>query len=358
MLKKVFLLSLGLAFLAGCNTKFNVNGDFKETPIVHFLLDQGQDYQFLKLNRTFLKEGNANDFAKEAELSYFDNVVAIVEEVKNGSVQRSWTLEDTTIQNKKEGAFYGPEQKLYFFKVDKDDDNEKLDEEAVYRLKIDIDNGNHTVTGQTELIKGVGISYPSQNVSFRFAESDVPMNGFKSTPVTYTKSPDASVFNVQLRFDYREDSPSGPELKSVFWTIGEANNANVSTNSGTFFAKGEMFYEMLKQKIEVDPAVTKRIPRGVEIIVTAGSSDLYTYMLTNEPTSSLAQNKPTYSNVDGALGIFSSRVTFTQYKAAYNGNVRALDENSTKELCEGQITSGLKFCSDNPGDNSKSYYCN
>src|SRR5690606_30736261 len=97
MFRKYFFFSLTLFLLIGCNTKFSVNGDYEETPVVHFLLDQGNEFHFLKLNRTFLKEGNANDFAKQPELSYFDNVLATVEEVKNGGVSRTWTLKDTTI---------------------------------------------------------------------------------------------------------------------------------------------------------------------------------------------------------------------------------------------------------------------
>lgn len=82
-------------------------------------------------------------------------------------------------------------------------------------------------------------------------------------------------------------------------------------------------------------------------------------MLTTEPTSSLAQSKPTYSNVDGALGIFSSRVTTRQYKPDFIPPAkRALNQNSTKELCKGQYTGALKFCSDIPNDMNSSYFCN
>lgn len=359
MFKKIFLFSFSLAFLAGCNTKFSVNGEYVETPVVHFLLDQGQDYQFLKLNRTFLKEGNANEFAKQSELSYFDNVVATVEEIQNGSTLRTWTLQDTTIQNKKDGAFYGPKQKLYFFKVDSDDMNEMLREDVFYRLNIDVDNGNHIITGQTELVGGVDINYPKPQLSFNFAEFNVPANGYRSTPITFSRSPEAGIFNLRIRFDYNEFTSTGNEKKSLMWTVGEITNSGVSSNSATIAANGEQFYEFIEGNISVDENVTKRTVDGFEILLVGGSKDLYTYMLTNEPSSSLAQNSPTYSNVDGALGIFSSRVTVKQYKPGFTAPfTRALNENSTKELCNGQYTAALKFCSPIINDNSTSFYCN
>ncbi|WP_158276104.1 DUF4249 family protein [Brumimicrobium oceani] len=363
MFKKIFLFSLGLAFLSSCETKFSVNGEYVETPIVHFLLDQGKEIQYLKLNRTFLKEGNANEFAKQPELSYFDNVDATVEEIKDGVTLRTWTLKDTVIKNKKEGAFYAPEQKLYFFRPDfveiSGTDTTYLDEDAFYRLKIDIDNGNHMVNGQTNLVSGVNITYPKPQISFNFAESDVSSNGYRSTPISFSRSPEAGIFNLKIRFDYNEFIGSNYEKKSLLWPVGEITNSGTSTSGATIFAEGEQFYKYLQNNIDENPAVTKRQIEGIEIQLVGGSKDLYTYMLTNEPSSSLAQNKPTYSNVDGALGIFSSRVTVTQYKDAFFGvNSRALNENSTKELCNGQFTAPLKFCSHLASDVNTNFSCN
>lgn len=359
MLKKYFFFGVIAALAVSCNTKFSVNGEYEETPVVHFLLDQGKDYQFMKLNKTFLEEGNANEFAKDAEYSYFDNVEATVTEYVDNIETREWTLQDTVIQNKKDGVFYGPEQKLYFFKVDASNSAEKLNEDAVYQLNVNIDNGVHTVTGETSLVKGVSISYPQTNQSLNFAENDVANNGYRSTPITFSKSNSAPIYKLQMRFDYREYTSSSNEVKSILWNIGESDNASATSTSATISASGQQFYEFISANITSNEDVVKRDVDGFELILTAGSDDLYTYMLTNEPTSSLAQNQPTYSNVDGALGIFSSRLTFTQYKASYTPPfTRALNQNSTRELCNGQFTNTLKFCSPIPGDNTTSFACN
>ncbi|HLW30286.1 MAG TPA: hypothetical protein VKX29_05465, partial [Brumimicrobium sp.] len=278
MIKNIFFFSLSIAFLVGCNTKFSVNGEYVEQPVVHLLLDQGQEYHFLKLNKTFLKEGNAMEFAKDPALSYFDSVVATVKEIKNGSTLRSWTLKDTVITNKSDGAFYAPEQKLYYFKADPLPPNPSnpntlyLDEDAIYRLHIDIDYGNHIVKGQTELVKGVQINYPQPNQSFNFADNNVLINGYKSTPITFT-SGNGAYYKMQLRFDYKEVSSSGSEIKSVLWNLGEVDAGDVISSTNTIFADGEAFYEYLGQKIPVDSDVTERNVRGFEIILTAASSD-------------------------------------------------------------------------------------
>lgn len=351
MIKKIVAFGLGVVLLAACNTEFSVNGDYTERAIVHFLLDQGQEYHFLKLNKTFLKEGNALDFAKEAELSYFDNVEATVQEVIGGSVVRQWTLQDTIITNKKEGVFYGPEQKLYFFKED------NLNPEAIYRLKIDADNGNHIITGQTKLVTGVGITSPLGNQALRFAENNVQVNGYKTTPITF-KVGDAATFKVELEIEYEETTSSGTETKSILWNLGSVNREDITAATSSVFASGEVFYEFLSMKISEATEGMKRNLTGAKIIVTAGSTDLYTYILSNKPTSSLAQNKPEFSNVDGALGIFSSRFTEVQVKPGVGLNPRVIDANSMRELCTGSYTVALGFCSQHPEDSGTAYSCN
>jgi hypothetical protein len=83
-------------------------------------------------------------------------------------------------------------------------------------------------------------------------------------------------------------------------------------------------------------------------------------MVVNKPTSSLAQSKPTYTNLSvtndkRVVGIFSSRQTLKIFKPFYvstaQAYIRAIDKKSTRELCQGSITGMLKFCSNHPGDN-------
>jgi hypothetical protein len=336
-----------------------VNGEYDETPIVHMLLDPNDDFHFLKLNKTFLGDGNANDFAMVADSAYFDKVEAYIYEIDdkdNGLVSdddttRFWLLKDTIIENKNPGLFYHPEQKLYFFEAD------DLNEDFEYHLNIDIENGKHTVSGQTELVKNINISSPNVNQQLNFAGANVPLNGYNTQAIAFSEGTGAVIYKVQIQFNYRDYKPTGNVNRSVTWDVGTLRTSDL--NSATAIgANGEAFYEFLANSIPEDSEVTKRTVRSFDLLVTAGSEELNTYMLTNEPTSSLAQNKPTFSNVDGGLGIFSARTTAEQnkpFQSTDSPNIRALSVNSTRELCEGQYTIGLKFCSDNTNDISQGY---
>ena len=46
---------------------------------------------------------------------------------------------------------------------------------------------------------------------------------------------------------------------------------------------------------------------GVDIQIAAATQDLYTYMQINEPLSGISQQRPTFTNIDNGIGIFTSR---------------------------------------------------
>jgi hypothetical protein len=355
-MKRIIFFLLIIVSALGCNTDFSVNGEYQETPIIHMLLDPNDEFHFLKVNKTFLGEGNANTYATVPDSSYFDVVVATIEEVVGGNVVDSWVLKDTIIENKNPGLFYYPEQKLYYFQ-----DND-LNEDALYRLNIDIDNGKHVVTGQTSLVQDVSITFPGELQQIGFAESNVAVNGYRSQSMTFSKGTGA-VFSGEIHFEYKEQTASGTETKTIRWNLGSMSEEDITVSTPSFTASGEVFYELVRNSVPVDGNVIRRWPYAFDLRITAGSEDLQTYMLVNEPTSSLAQNKPTFSNVNGGLGIFSARTTISQYKlqdppSPASPFIRGLNTQSTKELCEGQYTFNLDFCSDHDNDGSLSYSCN
>ena len=97
--------------------------------------------------------------------------------------------------------------------------------------------------------------------------------------------------------------------------------------------------------------------------MTGGSTELSKYILVNQPSSSLAQNKPSFSNLtrtDGGpvIGIFTSRMT-NKLDKFNTTSTATLDNLSRKELSIGPITGLLMFCSDYQIDinNGESWAC-
>jgi len=365
-------LSILIAFLTSCSEEINLNGDFKETAVVYGLLDHADSLHYIKITRAFIGPGNALEIAQIPDSSYFNDVKLTVSEFVEGVFQRSWLLKDTTIANKDlDGSFYAPEQKAYYFKTlptvtssmgvpgtvqtSPNPILTSLNPDATYKMKAVINNGAFEVTGETELVNGLSTSASTQNFTFKFADDP---SEYISTGVGVSSTGNAFVVNAQLDVFINEHTGNNFSTKSFNWQLGE--NDVEPNSSATFTALGKTFYDLVKRNVTDDPNIDKRTLNGVAVTITGGAEELYNYMVVNKPTSSLAQSKPTYTNLSvtndkRVVGIFSSRQTLKIFKPFYvstaQAYIRAIDKKSTRELCQGSITGMLKFCSNHPGDN-------
>ena len=377
MRKLIVFVSLIIG-LSSCNEKIDLLGDYQETAVVYGLLDHADSLHFIKITRAFIGPGSAVDLAQIPDSSYFNQVDATVTEYVGGVATRAWELRDTLVMNKEiNGAFYGPEQKVYYFKTLPTVPNEvqqgspsaltsSLNKDATYKLFIDIDNGKFMVLGETELVHGLTSPSNSQNFTFKFANN--PGSYVSAGVAAVNTFGNAFVVNSSLKVIYNEYVGVNKTVNSFDWKLGEASI--LPGESRTFTAYGETFYTLMKNDVTVDPSITRRTFEGIEFTITGGHEELYNYMVVNAPSSSLSQSKPSYTNLTvtngkRVVGIFSSRQTLKFYRPfftnAAQAYIRAIDKKSTRELCQGPLTGLLLFCSNHPGDNvvgaEESYAC-
>ncbi len=364
---KLFSIFSIIVLLSSCNEKVNLTGDFKETAVVYGLLDHADSLHYIKITRAFIGPGNALEIAKIPDSSYFNQVEATVSEYVGGNLTRTWILKDTLIENKEtNGAFYAPFQKVYYFRTLTTTPNgnvqtspntqlSSLNPDAIYKFKAIINDGEFEVTSETPLVKGITTTSSTQNFTFKFANNP---GEYISTGIAVSNSGNSYVLNTQLDIVFNEHRGAAITEKTFNWKIGEGDV--LPNSSKTFTALGQTFYDLVKTNVTNDQTITKRTFNGVYITITGGAEELYNYMVVNQPSSSLAQSKPTYTNLNvtngkRVIGIFSSRQTVKIFKpfsvSAQQAYIRAIDKKSTRELCQGPITGALLFCSNHPGDN-------
>lgn len=367
---KLFIFSVLTTLLFSCNEKINYLGKFQETAIIYGLLDHADSLHYVKINRAFIGPGNALDIAQIPDSNYFDQVDATISEYLDGTLSRTWQLRDTILATKDtNGLFFAPEQKVYYFKTLPTSNTpsfgtvqnaanpqmSSLIPYATYKLTAVINNGKYTVTSETKLVNGITSPASGQNFTFKFANDP---GEYLGAGLTVSNTGNSYVMNAQMDVEFNEFTTTGSTVKSFNWRIGEFDVS--PSSSKTFSALGKTFYELMDANCTNDPAITKRTFKGMWITFTGGAEELYNYMVVNKPASSLAQSKPTYTNLKinnggKVIGIFSSRQTVRFFKPFSVGPaqayIRAIDKKSTRELCQGPINFGNLFCSDHPGDN-------
>ena len=353
-----FVALLSVLSLTSCNEEIDFAADYKKTAVIYGLLNQADSIHYIKITRAFAGNNDATQVAQIPDSSYFPVLEAKISEVINGNVTRSWILDDTILTNKQPGVFYSPDQKVYYFKAD------DLVATATYKLDVNINNGEFHVYGETGLVQGLAINSPTTLGSYTFASSNVQDNGYKSTNIALSRG-NSEVLDGRIEVFFNEYIGGVPTEKSFMWKLGEMNGSEIGS-APKFVANGSAFYQLIQENVTNNPAIDKREFTRMKIYITGGTADLNKYLLVNKPSSSLAQSKPSFTNLtatnDGqAIGIFTARHTIVQERIKFMPTppyARAIDANSIKELCTGGFTGDLFFCSDHPNDQTTTYYCN
>ena len=359
------LLSFLLALLTftSCKETITLTNDQKETAVIYGILDQADTIHIIKINRAFSGTNNSLKVAQIPDSSYFKDVQAYIYEIKKGDTLRKWKLRDTLIDNKEPGIFYGPQQKVYYFETDKN--NPLVGESGrTYLFRGKFEKNKFEVTATTELIYGNSLLYPVSNgTNYSFANGIIDKPEYYSTGIKF-KPGTAVTTNTALRITIREYIGQEDTLKSFDWNVGDMDVTPNATSAG-INALGTAFYPLIVKNC-TNTAITKRQLASIELRVTFASEVLYNYITLNKPSSSLAQNKINYTNLSATngmrvIGIFTARNLKSEVKLSSDfinqNSIRALDAQSTKELCLGSITNKLRFCSDVPADIPTSYTC-
>lgn len=340
----VYFISIGfiLIMIESCKTDFEINAPYDDIPVIFAALDQTADTQYVKINKTYLGgTGDNTTYASINDSVLFPNLSATIDEIKNGVVTNSYLLSETWVKGIDPGLFNTDSQKVYYFIP-----NGSLDIEATYDLTVNIDEGRKEVKASTKLVEEfdfvptfkiqahAGIAFAGQNQTY----SNLNMK--------WVTAKGASMYESGLVFYYEEHTSSGVVEKSIPWSFGKSTS--LSTNGGEELSKeilGDGFYKLVAARLENYPNeanVTKRVFKRIEFNVSAAGEDLSTYIGVNEPSNSIVSERPTFTNVVGGLGIFSSRtkLVMKEYLAGYPFK---LNFNSQAELANGQYTGGLKF---------------
>lgn len=298
---KILIITLLISLAWACEEDFDINAPYQDITVIFGLVDPAEDTIFLKLNKAFLGEGNTMEMAKiEDSSSYVNKLDATIEEWENGTFIKSYILDTITINDKEEGVFYNPYQVIYYTPYEPV-------QERTYILKVQVDN--KTVTSQTELIRDFSIEKPSAGSKF---VSFLPGN---EGEIKWYSAKYGKRYEIFIRFKYKEVMFDSPDTIYTYvdWSMG--TKKSVDDDGGdemkvTYSNDG--FYTFLANQVPYDDPVTEanvkqRFTNDVDFTIYVAAVNLNTYMEVNEPTNSIIQERPEYTNISNGTGIFSSR---------------------------------------------------
>lgn len=348
MRRSLFVMGTAATMLAGCSTDLEINAPYKETTVIYALFNQREDTHFVKINKAFLGEGDALAFAQVRDSSEYkaeDIEYAKVVQIYNGNEINTFDLQPITVNGREPGTFYGPSQTLYFFKGIQQPLSVTnpipfyLDQNSTYELRLKI-KGNE-IRSRSVVVNDFSIRQNDQdtaNPSSRINFMALGGGGYATYSLDWTSRLNCKRFQVAWRFRYDEVRGSDTTSSSFTQEWGTRIVSNSSNAQDLdLILPGETFYRTVRDRVPNDPSVSSRIFRGIDFLFTVADDEFNTFLSLQEPISGIVEERPTYTNVEGAVGLVASR-----YTKSVTG--KWLNPNSLAELRNGQYTQALNFC--------------
>ncbi len=371
-MKYLLIAIVATLLLTKCNTDIDLTAPYEDITVVYGLLDQSSDIQYIRINKSFLGDVALQDMAAIRDSVEYDDtdiLSARVEKLDGSSIVDFWELKDTLVEAINETLFYvegitDPLRKVYYF------EEANLDQDFDYRLNIKFSNKD-SVFCTTSLISNTpgAITNPqsnsagnsSQRISFFNSPNADGLRLPKNYQFRWKSEVGAKRYALFIEMDYVEkvwESPAfeneiSSEVKTLEWYMGETNTTNVAQD-GTMSENlekainGELFTQEIASQLESNPNITREIGLLNEAI-TPGHYSAFRFKLVSadedynsfidfaEPSTSLAQERPQWTNVTNGQGLFSSRLN------QQSTDIR-MDIQTMNELCSGGVTSDLNFC--------------
>ena len=293
MKKKYLLISVFALLFTACETDFDVNAKWEETTTVYGLLDVSKDIQYIKINKAFLGDRDALEIASISDSVNFitDNMTVQIHEL--GLSDTNWTINLTdTIFEKDDGLFAADNNIIYFF----DASDISFNNNKTYIITIENKQSGNLVSGKTEVITNFSFdNFNAAQYQFGFVS---PNGEFSSKTMYWAMPKNGEVYQLDFYFNYSEDGDN----MSLVWSQPLADNQDRTTK-----LEGVKFFNFLRNNLPDDSKVRKFL--NVELVMTVGSQDLYTYTKVNEPITGIVQQRPQFTNINNGIGLFSSRYT-------------------------------------------------
>lgn len=330
------LISLGLGFYS-CNNEVDLTGEYEDTPVVYCLLNPGDTAHYIRIQKAFLINGNVLQTAQipdslKYDPSDLDVKIQALDQNTGNPVGAPITFQHQPNAVQDTGVF--ATEGLMIYKS-----TATLNDLRRYRLQITNTKLNKQITSETGLIympnpnavpfyitpgAGTVIFNPISGAGYTLRWR-TPTNGF--------------VFQPEITFRWTEvdmnTNISTPD--SLVWKLTPKEITSQTPPSEMDYNLAQnSFYRFVGETLEPKPSNIKRVIGTLTFRFYVGTEELNTYINVNKPSIGLIQEKPVYTNIDGGLGIFAGRTTFTK------ANI-ALAAASKDTLINSQYTEDLNF---------------
>jgi len=294
-MKKILIPFFAVFLAVSCDNTLEINADYDVENVVYGLLDKDQDTQWVRLHRTYLGQDGLLAGATHSDSLYFDTAAIYLSQLNNAdAVVNTYEFyrKDTTLLDP--GTFTTDNYRLYWTDA-------PIDPVYSYRVRGFIP-GNNNFESTTPIVGSVDIIKPKgfQKITFGISDAEFKWDAAKN----------ARLYQGYIHFNYKEAYRSNPRdslIKTLTYTLPVRTGSNIN-GSGTFTSEVsyQAYFQFLRNNIGTSTELV-RVFKSIDVEVFAAADDYATYINVSQPSQGIVQEKPLFTNVDGGIGLFSSR---------------------------------------------------
>lgn len=296
--------------LASCSTDVDLYAEGKDVPIIYGLLDALADTNYIKITHAIKPDDNPlNAAADPLQNDYPGKLDVRLTEFCNGDSTRQIILDTITIHNKQEGHFYAPAQKLYYT-------TEPLCQNTPskhYSYRLAIKLPDRTLVTNADMVG---------SNEFRIASGTADFSGgyLKALgELWFAPAENGGVYDITMTFTFyeRRTFTSDTVKRTIQWPLGSfyATQLAHQMENGVYVVRyrHDCLYDELEKVLGDDTLVPglRRyiIDRPITVTVQAGGEHLARYRYYHEMSNGSFLDDGNFTMMDGAYGVFSSKMT-------------------------------------------------
>jgi hypothetical protein len=248
---------------------------------------------------------DAYQMAQYADSINFDTANIDVMIYKWGFNEIEDSVSLNAVPNLRDGDIFNDSIIVYEFV----NENSFLQKEYEYELVVKNNKSGNIVTSRTSIISTSPSwsSFVPSQYNFGFYKKDE--NEFDDKKINWRSVVGGKLYQLNILFQYSEENTITGKLDSITinWLQPLQNNSNNPINVEL---EGVKFFNFLKDNINENDDVI-RVFNSISVQMTVGSEDLETYINVNKPITGIVQERPSFTNINNGIGLFSSRFTST-----------------------------------------------
>lgn len=348
----ISLTIISILSFTSCKNDLDVLAPGEESVSVYGILNPNETVQNIRINKVYLTDGDAIAAGQDAnQINYGAGELKVtLQRFMSGSTTPTLTTVGNT--TKKEivltetvvttaSGNFNSTQRLW-------QTTDKLYNNGEYKLTIKRASDNTIIAyAQTNVIDSVStasaannlnpFSYLPNNPNYYPVHGNYPINPQTTDKykylnydifsvqktISFKSVPNGKLYDLIMRFHFTDSSSTGSISKeSIDFNFTQQRSMTLDGNElfQNFKFKVNDFYINLASELQKKNSqnIIARKSKYMEFIVSAGTDNLNTFLLVNQPSNTIAQDKPFYSNITNGVGIFACQSTSRITKDLWN----------------------------------------